>query len=87
MNITPMDWWRESYERGAVWGGRSCPPLLILILTCENCSFVLSRSKAKSKAAGEGARPTQDALERVNAGDALPDDQGVDVVRAFVGLY
>jgi hypothetical protein len=26
-------------------------------------------------------------LERVNSGHTLPDDQGVNVVRAFVGLY
>jgi hypothetical protein len=29
----------------------------------------------------------QPALERVNAGHAVPNDQGMDVVRTLVGLY
>ena len=68
-----------------VWGGRSSSAAFDLDFDVKTQCYC--ESKPKSKAAGQGARPTQDYLESVDAGDALADDQGVDVVRAFVGLH
>jgi len=34
-----------------------------------------------------GRRANHSPLERINPGHALPDDQGVNVVRSLVGLY